>query len=101
MDTYSYATIADLDYINSRVEALEVTARTSEDMMRDQIGDLFCRINEAESVLEVRGSVNEIWDLKQELDGIKSVLIDIQDMLRRLGLDDIDAKSGDLDLLLT
>ena len=39
---------------------------------------------------------NEIWDLKQELDGIKSVLIDIQDMLRRLGLDDIDAKSGAL-----
>lgn len=101
MDAYSYATIADLDYINSRVAALEVTARTSEDMMRDQIGDLFYRVNEAESALEVRGSVNEIWDLKQELDGIKSVLIDIQDMLRRLGLDDIGAKSGDLDLLLT
>lgn len=101
MDTYPYATIADLDYINYRVEALEVTARTSEDMMRDQIGDLFYRVNEAESVLETRGSMNEIWDLKQELDGIKSVLIDIQDMLRRLGLDDLKAKSGDLDLLLT
>lgn len=101
MDTYSYATIADLDYTNSRLEAIEVRAVTAEDRTRDQIGDLYYRVDEMRQTLETRGAASEIWDLKDELDSIKSVLIDIQDMLRRLGLDDIDAKSGDLDLLLT
>lgn len=101
MDTYSYATIADIDYINSRVEAVEIRAMTTEDRTRDQIGDLYYRVDEMRQTLETRVATSEIWDLKQELDSIKSVLIDIQDMLRRLGLDDIKAKSGDLDLLLT
>ena len=101
MDTYSYATLADLDYTNSRVDAVEVRAITTEDRMRDQIGDLYCMIDEVSQALETRGAASEIWDLKNELDSIKSVLIDIQDMLRRLGLDDLKAKSGDLDLLLT
>ena len=101
MDTYSYATIADLDYTNSRVEAIEVRAMTTEDRTRAQIGDLYYRVDKVSQALETRGAANEISDLKQELDSIKSVLIDIQDMLRRLGLDDIKAKSGNLDLLLT
>lgn len=101
MDEYSYATTADLDYINSRVEAIEVMAMTSEDLMRDQIGDLYLRVDGVSSALETRGDANEIWNLRQELDSIKSVLIDIQDMLRRYGLDDVKAKSGNLDLLLT
>lgn len=101
MDEYSYATLADLDYTNSRVDAIEVMARTSEDLMRDQIGDLCFRVDEVSSALEFRGTINEIWDLREELNSIKSVLIDIQDMLRRLGLDDFKAKSENLDLLLT
>ena len=101
MDEYSYATLADLDYTNSRVEAIEVMARTSEDLIRSQIGDLCFRVDEVSSALEVRGNTNEIWDLREELDSIKSVLIDIQDMLRRLGLDDFKAKTEDFDLLLT
>ena len=101
MDTYSYATLADLDYTNSRVDAVEVRAMTTEDRMRDQIGDLYFKVDEVSQALETRGAASEIWDLKDELDSIKSVLIDIQDMLRRLGLDDLKAKSGDLDLLLT
>ena len=100
MDEYSYATIADLDYTNSRVEAVEVMARTSEVMIRDQIGDLAVQVDEIKSNLEFNGNTCQIWDLMQEVDSIKSVLIDIQDMLRRLGLDDVKAKSGNLDLLL-
>ena len=101
MDEYSYATIADLDYTNSRVEAVEVMARTSEIMIRDQIGDLTVQVDEIKSNLEFKGNTCEIWDLMQEVDSIKTVLIDIQDMLRRPGLDDVKTKSGNLDLLLT
>lgn len=101
MDEYSYATIADLDYTNSRVEAVEVMTRNSEIMIRDQIGDLAVQVDEIKSNLEFNGNTCQIWDLMQEVDSIKSVLIDIQDMLRRLGLDDVKAKSGNLDLLLT
>lgn len=101
MDEYSYATIADLDYTNYRVEAVEVMARASESMIRDQIGDLAVQVDEIKSNLEFNGNTCEIYDLRQELDSIKSVLIDIQDMLRRSGLDDVKVKSGNLDLLLT
>lgn len=65
MDTYSYATIADIDYINSRVEAVEIRAMTTEDRTRDQIGDLYYRVDEMRQTLETRVATSEIWDLKQ------------------------------------
>ena len=101
MDEYSYATLADLDYINSRVEAVEVMARSSEVMIRDQIGDLAIQVDEIKSNLEFRDATAEVLELRQEIYGIKTVLVDIQDMLRRFGLDDVEVKSGDLNLLLT
>lgn len=101
MDEHLYATTVDLDYTNSRIEAIEVMARTSDVVIRDQIGDLMIQVDDIRSNLEFGCATADIFELKQEVDGIKSVLIDIQDMLRRLGLDDVESKSGDLNLLLT
>ena len=101
IDEYLYATLADLDYTNSRVEDVEVMARSSEVMIRDQIGDLAIQVDEIKSNLEFSGTTAEVLELRQEIYGIKAVLIDIQDMLRRLGLDDVEVKSGDMNLLLT
>lgn len=101
MDEYLYATAADLAYANSRIDAVEVMARTSDVVIRDQIGDLTIQVDDIRSNLEFGFATADILELRQEVDGIKAVLIDIQDMLRRLGLDDVESKSGDLNLLLT
>ena len=44
--------------------------------------------------------VSEIAQLKDDVKQIKEVLIDVQMMLRTLGLDDMSKRMGDLDMLL-
>lgn len=44
--------------------------------------------------------VSEIAQLKDDIKQIKEVLIDVQMMLRTLGLDDMSKRMGDLDMLL-
>lgn len=95
----TYATLADLGYANEMVDELQV--RAHEDRVRVTV-DLE-RINGTVGVLNDRVSTyySEINRMNDEITQIREALIDIQDSLRRLGMDDMRDRLGDLNLLLT
>ena len=101
----TYATLADLGYANEMVDELQV--RAHEDRVRVTV-DLE-RINGTVGVLKDRVSAlecvptyySEINRMNDEITQIREALIDIQDSLRRLGMDDMRDRLGDLNLLLT
>ena len=101
----TYATLADLGYANERVDELQV--RAHED--RERVAVDFARINGSVEILNDRVLAlecvptyySEINRMNDEITQIREALIDIQDSLRRLGMDDMRDRLGDLNLLLT
>ena len=104
-DIATYATVADLGYVNGRVDALEVTVAEDRERFaydRVRINDAFEVLNNTVSALEYRPRYyREIDRMSEEISQIKEALVDIQDSLRRLGMDDMSKRLGDLNLLMT
>lgn len=96
-DLAGYATMADLGYINERVDDLQMLA----DEGRDRFVHSNTRVDSiAETLNETVAACSEINRMNDEIAQIKEALIDIQDSLRRLGMDDMSQRLGDLKMLL-
>lgn len=70
------------------------------DYIESELRDLSSSVTGTIRTSNVFDVVSEIVQLKDDVKQIKEVLIDVQMMLRTLGLDDMSKRMGDLDMLL-
>lgn len=85
----THTTSTAVDTISGRLNCIESEFR-----------DFSLGLTGALETTNIYGAVSEIEQLKDEVRQIKDVLIDVQMMLRTLGLDDMSKRMGDLDMLL-
>lgn len=90
-------TIHDLEAIAYEISDIREQAIVLNHRVEDSVVKLGC----AEPVLNVASDITgKVYELENSVNQIKQVLLDVQDMLRRLGLDEVENKIGNLDILL-
>ena len=91
------ATVHDLDAITNDI--FDIREQTI--ILNNRVDDSVVKLGYAEPVLDAAsGIIGKVYELEENVDQIKQVLLDVQDMLRRLGLDEMENKVGDLNVLL-
>ena len=100
MDAIGYSVDARLRELEERQSVSEARVSTIiEDIGEESFAIRDFARNEAISATSSVSS--ELECLHAEIQSIKDAIIDVQDMLRNMGLDDISRRLGDLNLLLT
>ena len=91
------ATVHDLEAIAYEISDIREQAI----VLNHRVEDSAVKVGYAEPVLgAASGIIDKVYELEENVDQIKQVLLDVQDMLRRLGLDEMGNKVGDLNVLL-
>lgn len=86
----THTTSTAVDTIGARLDRIEY-----------EFVDLSSSMTGVLGTTNICGTISEVEKLRNEIEQIKNVLLDIQMMLRTLELDDMSKRMGDLDMLLT
>lgn len=96
-----YARMADLVYTNDLLGSTITRLNYAEEDIRSVVG-VVGELRESTASISIHDTLFNMYsELRTEVDSIKGAIIEIQDSLRRLGMDDMQERLGDIQTLLT